>query len=88
MKKIVKLSQVEIEHYTFLLDKLMALRTLKIIVKEGNFTIDNRRVSHDYIDATENIRIWWDNIMKEHDIIDNGKKKSIDYQKNIIIFDT
>lgn len=87
MKKTIKISREEIEYYTLLLDRLMALRTLKKIAKESNIIVDCKKVNSDYVRASEDIRVWWDDIMESHNIIDNGKKKSIDYQRNAITFE-
>ena len=85
--KYVKLSTEEIEKYTFLLEKVMAIRTLRLINAEGEFNLDGRKLKRDSVLASEQMTQWWVEIEAKYCIPSNGKERKIDHQRNMLIYE-
>lgn len=85
MKSVsVKVLNDDLEEYTFSLDKVMALRTLKLISKSNEYNLDLGKLKIEYMEAAEKIARWWENISNKYSIPINGRNRRIDYQNNLI----
>ena len=83
----IKITAEEADEYALHLDKIMALRTLRIINSNGDFELDEREIRRDTIIASENMNAWWDKIEKKYSIPSNGKRRNIDYQNNLLTYE-
>lgn len=83
----IKITDAEADEYALHLDKIMALRTLRIINANGGFGLNEQKIRRDTIIASEKMNEWWDKIEEKYSIPANGKRRNIDYQNNLLTYE-